>query len=115
MNASRYAALLHPSNCITLHSDLLHMVENLKSACDTSWKSRKTSWKKIGQDIGFICLKLVDGSVYCNIRAESAKAQRSYIIYATSEVNTGGSETERPRCFWMHMIIPSVVQWRVLE
>jgi hypothetical protein len=83
------------------------MVENLKSAYDTSWKSRKTSWKKIGQDIGFIFLKLVDGSVYCNILAESAKAQWSYVIYATSEVNTGGSETERPRCFWMHMLIPS--------
>jgi hypothetical protein len=42
-----------------------------------------------------------------NIPAESAKAQRSYVIYATNEVDTGGSETERPRCFWMHMIIPS--------
>jgi len=54
MNASRHAALVHAANCITLRSDLLHKVENLKSAYGTSWKLRKTSWKKIGQDIGFI-------------------------------------------------------------
>jgi hypothetical protein len=64
------------------------------------------SWKKIGQDIGFICLKLVDGSVCCNIPAESAKTQESYVINPTDDINTGGSETERRRCFWMHMRIP---------
>jgi hypothetical protein len=73
MNASRHAALVHATNCITLHLDLLHMVEKLKSAYGTSWKSRKMSWKKIGQNLRFICLKLDNGSVCHNIPAESAK------------------------------------------
>jgi hypothetical protein len=106
MNASLHAALVHATNCITMHLDLLHMVENLKSAYGTSWKSKKTSWKTIGQDIGFICLKLVDRSVYRNIPAESANMRWRYVVYQTDDVNTGGSETERPQCFWMHMIIP---------
>jgi hypothetical protein len=106
INASRHAASVDATNCIILHSDLLHMVENLKSAYGTSWKSRKTSWKKIGQDIGIICLTLVDGSVCRNIPAESTKTWQGYVIYPTDDVNTGGADTERPRCFWMHMIIP---------
>jgi len=33
--------------------------------------------------------------------------QRSYAIYQTDDVNSGGSEPERPQCFWMLIIIPS--------
>jgi len=106
MNTRGHAALVHAANCITLRSDLLHMVENLKNAYGTFSKLRTTSWKKIGQDIGFICLKLVDGYEYCNIPGESAKMRHSYVMYPTDDVNTGGSETERPRGFWMHIIIP---------
>jgi hypothetical protein len=73
MNASRHAALVQAAYCITLLSDLLHMVDNLRISYGTSWKSRKTSWKKISQDIGFIWLKLVDGSVCWNRLDESAK------------------------------------------
>jgi hypothetical protein len=36
MNASRHAPLDHAANFITLRSDLLHMVENLKVAYGTS-------------------------------------------------------------------------------
>jgi len=107
INASRHAALVHASNSITLRADLLNIVENLKSAYSKSSESRKTSLKKLGQDIGFICLRFVDGSVCCNIPAESAKRWWSYVIFPTDDVNTGGSETKRPRCVWMHMIIPS--------
>jgi hypothetical protein len=63
MKASRHAALVHVANCVTLGLDMLHMIRNLESAYGTGLKSKKTSWKMIGQDIGFICLKLVDGSV----------------------------------------------------
>jgi len=63
------------------------------------------SCKKISQDIGFICLKLVDGSVCRNILAECGKTQRSFVISRTVDVNTGGSETDSSRCFWMHMIL----------
>jgi hypothetical protein len=106
MNASRHAALVHAANCCTLRSDLLHMVENVKSSYGTSWKSKKMSWKRIGPDLGLICLKLVDGSVCGKIPAECAKTRRSYVIDPTDDMNTGGSETERPGCFWMNMIIP---------
>jgi hypothetical protein len=76
MNASRHAAIVHATNCITLRPDLQHMIENLKSADGTLLKSRKTSWKTVGQDIGFVCLKLVDGSVCRNLLAESAKTRQ---------------------------------------
>ena len=55
---------------------------------------------------GSICPKLVDGSECRNIPAESAKTRRSQVIYPTHDVNSGGSETERPQCFWTQMIIP---------
>jgi len=55
---------------------------------------------------GSICLTLVDRSVWCNILAESARMRRSYLIYRTDDVNCGVSETVRPGCFWMQMIIP---------
>jgi len=106
MNASHHAALVHAANCISMRSDLLHMVENLKIAYGMSWKSSQTSWKKIGQDTRYKSLKLIDGSVYRNIPVESAETWWSYVIHRTDDVNSGGSETERPRCFWMHMIIP---------
>ena len=51
-------------------------------------------------------LKSVDGSVLCNIPAESPTTLWSYDIYRTDDVNNGCSETERPRSFWMKMIIP---------
>jgi len=99
MNASRHATLVHAANCITHHSDLLHMVENFKIACAMSWQLSKISWKKIGQDIGFICLKLVDGSVDRNIVAEGANTRQSYLIYITDDGTTDGSGTGRPQCF----------------
>jgi len=99
MNASCHAALVQAANYITVCVDLLHMVENLTSAYGTSWKSRKTSWTQPDQVIGFKCLNLVDGPVCRNIPADSAKTPWSYIIYPTDDVNTGGSNTERPRCF----------------
>jgi hypothetical protein len=55
---------------------------------------------------GFICLKLVDGSVCHNTPAESAKTSQSYVIYRTDDVNSGGSDTERPRCIWIQLVVP---------
>ena len=45
---------------------------------------------------GSICLILVDGLGCRNIPAECAKMRRSYLIHWTNDVNSGGSETERP-------------------
>jgi hypothetical protein len=58
INDSRNAALVHAANCITVRSDLLHMVEILKIAYGTSWKSRKTSWKKKGQEVQLYMFKI---------------------------------------------------------
>jgi len=77
MNTSCHAALVDAANFITLYSDLLHMVEKLNSANGTSWQSSKTSWKKIGQDIGFNSLKLVNVFVWCNIPEQNATMQQS--------------------------------------
>jgi len=52
MSGSHHAALIYAANWITLCSDLLHIVENLNIAYGTSWKSKKTNWKKQGQEIG---------------------------------------------------------------
>jgi len=52
MNGICHASLVHSANRINLHSDLLHMVENLKIAYGTSWTSRRMSWKNNGLEIG---------------------------------------------------------------
>jgi hypothetical protein len=33
--------------------------------------------------------------------------QQKYDIHRTDDVNSGGSETERPQCFWIPIILPS--------
>jgi hypothetical protein len=58
MNGRRYPALVHAANCITVHSDLLHMVEIFKIAYGTSWKSRKMGWKRKGQEVGLYMSKI---------------------------------------------------------
>jgi len=55
---------------------------------------------------GALSLKLVDRSICRHIPAESAKTRRSYVIYRTDDVDRGGSDTERPRCFWIQMGVP---------
>jgi len=81
------------------------MVEILKIAYATSWKSGKTSWQRKVRKSSSICPKLVDGSVCRNLPDESANTGQNYLIYRTNDVIHGGSETERPRCFWIHMIL----------
>jgi len=67
----------------------------------------KRAGKRKVRKSGSICLKSVDGSVCRKLPDESAKTRCSYINYQTDNMNSGGSETERPRCFWMEMIIHS--------
>jgi hypothetical protein len=52
MNDSCHAAVIHASNCITLRSDMLHMVGILKIAGGISWKLRKMSWIRNGEEVG---------------------------------------------------------------
>jgi hypothetical protein len=51
LNDNRYAAFTHASNCITLHTDLVHMVEIIEIAYGTSWNSRRRSWMRKGAKV----------------------------------------------------------------
>jgi len=52
MNDNRHAAFIPASNSITLYSDLVHMVKILKVAYSRSWKSRRRSWMRNGEEVG---------------------------------------------------------------
>jgi len=52
INDSHQAASIHAANYITLCSDLMHMVEKLKIAYGTSWKPRRMSCMRNGEDVG---------------------------------------------------------------
>ena len=66
----------------------------------------KRAGKRKVRKPGTLCRKLVDRSIGHHIPAESAKTPRSYVIYRTDAVNSGGSDTESPQCFWIQMILP---------
>jgi len=46
MNDDHHAPSDHASNCITLGTDLVHMVEMLKNGYGRSWQSRGISWTR---------------------------------------------------------------------
>jgi len=66
----------------------------------------KLAGKRKVRKLGTLSLELVDRSKCRNILAENAKLRRSKVIYRTDDVNSSGSDTERPRCFWILMILP---------
>jgi len=51
LNDYRYAAFIHASKCITLRTDLVHTVEIIEFAYSTSWKSRRRSWMRKGEEV----------------------------------------------------------------
>jgi len=51
LSDDRHAAFIHASNCITLRTGLVHMVEIFKFTNGTSWKSRKRSWMRKGEKV----------------------------------------------------------------
>jgi hypothetical protein len=51
LNDNCHAAFIQVSNCITLHTDLVHMVEILENACGTSRNSRRRSWIRNGEEV----------------------------------------------------------------
>jgi hypothetical protein len=51
MNDNRHPAFIHIYNCITLRKDLVHMAEIFEIACGTSWKLRRKSWIRNGDEI----------------------------------------------------------------
>jgi len=51
LNDSRHAMFIHVSNWLTLRTGLVHMVETFEIACGTSWKSRRRSWIRNGEEL----------------------------------------------------------------
>jgi len=51
MTDSGLSASIHAANYITLGSDLLHMIEKSRIAYGTTWKSRRMSWIRTGEDV----------------------------------------------------------------
>jgi len=62
MYESCLAALLPASNCITLHSNLLHMVKILKIAKGTLWKLRRMSGIRNGEKVK-LYISTTNGSI----------------------------------------------------
>jgi hypothetical protein len=51
LNDDRRATFIHVSNCISLRTDLVHMVEIFEIAYGTSCESRRRSWIRDGEEI----------------------------------------------------------------
>jgi len=51
LDDNRYAAFIHAFNSITLHTDLVHTVEMIEIAYGTSWKSKRRSWMRKGEEV----------------------------------------------------------------
>ena len=51
LNYNPHAQFIHLSNCITLRTDVVHMVEILEIACGMSRKSRWRSWIRNGEEV----------------------------------------------------------------
>ena len=52
MNDDCHTAYDHASNCITLCTDLVHMVKMFKIAYARSWESQRMSWMRHGEEAG---------------------------------------------------------------
>jgi hypothetical protein len=48
---NRHATFIHVSSCITLHTDLGHIVQILEIAYGGLWKSRRRSWIRNGEEV----------------------------------------------------------------
>jgi hypothetical protein len=57
MNDNRHAEFIPVSNCITHRTDLVHMINIFEIACCTSWKLRKRSWIRNGEEVELYLLK----------------------------------------------------------
>jgi len=51
LSGTSYAALIHASNGITLCTDLVDMLEIFEIVYGMSWKSRRRSWMKRGEEV----------------------------------------------------------------
>ena len=57
LNDNRHAEFIHLSNFITRRTDLVHMVEIFEIDCGMSWKLRKRSWIRNGEEVKLYLLK----------------------------------------------------------
>jgi len=63
MNDNCNAAFINASNCITVRSDLVHMVENLKIPYGRLWQWRRMSWMRKGEEV-WLYISKISGWIY---------------------------------------------------
>jgi len=51
LHDDRHVVFTHGSNSITLHTDLVHMLQIVEIAYGTSWISRTRSWMRKGEEV----------------------------------------------------------------
>jgi hypothetical protein len=71
------------------------MVQILKIAYGTSWKSRKRSWIRTGEEVGLYKSK-IGGNINSELPGKSTGMHAAYIIHHSESMYDGGSEIERP-------------------
>jgi len=71
---------MHASNCITRLTDLVHMVEIFEIACGTSWKLRRRSWIKNGEEVELYLLKTSEMIYMLSIAGQKRQNVVGHII-----------------------------------
>ena len=105
MNDDHHAPYDPGSNCITRCTDFVCMVEMFKIAYGRSWKSRRISCMRRGEEVRLNISKLVNGFICGELPAESAGMWWANFIHHPENVSSGQSEIERVGGIWMQMFI----------
>jgi hypothetical protein len=51
LNDNRHAVFIHVFTCVSLRTELVHMVKIFVIVCGKSWKSRRRSWIRNGEEV----------------------------------------------------------------
>jgi hypothetical protein len=105
INDHHHVAFIHTSTCISLRSDLVHMVKNMKIAYGRSWKLRRRNWTGKVRKLGYCNQTLVYGSMCSELLAGHTGIWKPYVIYPSENMRGSGSEIQRLQSFWMQLII----------
>lgn len=81
------------------------MVETLKIACGSSWKSSRRSWIRKREDVGSSMSKIGGCINLAGIAGQTAGTRYAYVIHCSDNMYSDGSDTERPESILMEMII----------
>jgi len=100
-----HVTFIHTSNCITLRSDLLHMVNILKSHMVGHGKWGEGTGLGRVRKLGCINDKSVYGSICSKLPAECTGMWKRYLINHPENMCSSGSVIGRPPSFWTQLSI----------